>query len=494
MGCVFVLVFCFILFRLRDLHYGCFGVPCDGDPLGLLQQPLFVDYSDLVRLVIVKWNHHSIYLCFLLLCGDIEPNPGPAVHYPCSACGLGVADDDRAVFCDSCNAWVHVSCDPSLSDSLYDFMVQQPSEDLWYCSTCMNEGSCSRECSEHSENCLSCVCLNARSVLPKRFDLLAYICSHRVDIMAITETFLDSSIADAEFCPASYLLFRRDRSRHGGGVLIFVRDNLQVSPRDDLSSLCDELLCLEVHTITGPVIFGVFYRPPTQCVNNLVALNNLLLSVSQYPIVLCGDFNLPSIDWSITFPATSSSVANFMCDLVRDNYLHQMVVSPTRHQSLLDLVLTNQPDMVAGVKVVDNLPLTDHDAVQFTLNVITSPQTPCKRSLYNYKKADLLLLRDILSHIPWSIIEGTGDIEDSWQLFKDLFLSAVNMSVPRLQWRRKKLKHWFSYQTIHLIRKKRRLYLHIKSSNDPSSALLLKYRSISNRVRRLTRFRYSTVF
>ena len=145
-----------------------------------------MDYSNLVRLVIVKWNRHSIYLCFLLLCGDIEPNPGPAVHYPCSACGFDVADDNIAVFCDLCNAWVHVSCDPSLSDSLYDFMVQQPSEEQWYCSTCMNDGSCSSEGSEHNENCLSCVCLNARSILSKRFDLLTYICSHKVDIMANT--------------------------------------------------------------------------------------------------------------------------------------------------------------------------------------------------------------------------------------------------------------------------------------------------------------------
>ena len=50
----------------------------------------------------------------------------------------------------------------------------------------------------------------------------------------------------------------------------------------------------------------------------------------------------------------------------------------------------------------------------------------------NYKKADMLLLCDILSRIPWNIIEGTSDVEDLWQLFKDLFLSAENMSVPRL--------------------------------------------------------------
>ena len=111
-----------------------------------------------------------------------------------------------------------------------------------------------------------------------------------------------------------------------------------------------------------------------------MALNNCLLSIVQYPVVLCGDFNLPCINWSLTFPTVSSPAANFMCDLVCDNYLHQMVVAPTRYQNLLDLVFTNQPDIVVGVQVVDNLPLTDHNAVQFILKVATLPQTPCKRS------------------------------------------------------------------------------------------------------------------
>ena len=173
-----------------------------------------------------------------------------------------------------------------------------------------------------------------------------------------------------------------------------------------------------------------------------------------------------------------------MCDLVCDNYFYQMVVAPTRHQNLLDLVFTNQP---VGVQVVDNLPLTDHDAVRFTLNVVIPPQTSCKRSLFNYKKADLSLLCDTLSHVSWNIIESTGDVKESWQLFKDLFMSTVNMFVPHVQWRRKKLKYWLSYQTIHLIWQKWQLYLHIKSYATPSSVLLHKYRSVSNKVRFLTR-------
>ena len=122
-------------------------------------------------------------------------------------------------------------------------------------------------------------------------------------------------------------------------------------------------------------------------------------------------------------------------------FLHQLVLNPTCESSLLDLVLTNQPDLILDVTVVDNLPLTDHDAVKFSLCAVDALQTSCKRSLYNYKKADLSLLVDTLSHIPWTVIESACDIEDSWQQFKDLCLTAVEVSVPRVRWRRRKLKH-----------------------------------------------------
>jgi len=64
---VFVLVMNFVSLRFGDDVTLPQGVYCDGDPLGLLQQPLFVDYSDLVRVVIVKWNRKSIPVCLLLL-------------------------------------------------------------------------------------------------------------------------------------------------------------------------------------------------------------------------------------------------------------------------------------------------------------------------------------------------------------------------------------------------------------------------------------------
>ena len=92
-----------------------------------------------------------------------------------------------------------------------------------------------------------------------------------------------------------------------------------------------------------------------------------------------------------------------------------------------------------------SLPSTDHDAVHFMLNVVVPPQSPCKRIFYNYKKADMSVFLETLSHVPWHLIENATDIKESWQLFKDLLFSVVDMTIPHLKWKKRKLKHWFSY-------------------------------------------------
>jgi len=143
--------------------------------------------------------------------------------------------------------------------------------------------------------------------------------------------------------------------------------------------------------------FWSFYCPPSQGITEVLALSNCLLSVTKSPIVLCGDFNLPNIDWSIVFPTASSPVSRKFCDLVKDNWLSQLVSVPTLHHHLLNLLFTNRPDLISKVCVVDNLPSTEHGAIHFMLNVVVPSQSPCKRILYNYKKADMSIFGDFIS-------------------------------------------------------------------------------------------------
>ena len=64
---------------------------------------------------------------------------------------------------------------------------------------------------------------NVRSLLPK-IDELRIICSlSNPDIICIVEFWLDSTIDDCEISIQGYSVFCLDRSRHGGGVLIYVK-------------------------------------------------------------------------------------------------------------------------------------------------------------------------------------------------------------------------------------------------------------------------------
>jgi len=84
----------------------------------------------------------------------------------------------------------------------------------------------------------------------------------------------------------------------------------------------------------------------------------------------------------------------------------QLVYSPTRGANVLDLLSTNSPTAVSNVEVSDNLPLNDHDAVLFTLNVFPPQQKSVKQMLYNYKNADFDAFRDTLGATPWDLSES----------------------------------------------------------------------------------------
>jgi len=60
----------------------------------------------------------------------------------------------------------------------------------WYCSKWTSPSVRSSKPLVNT-GLLSCVGFNAKSAMSRGFDFLSYICAHRFDIVAVTETFLD---------------------------------------------------------------------------------------------------------------------------------------------------------------------------------------------------------------------------------------------------------------------------------------------------------------
>ena len=77
--------------------------------------------------------------------------------------------------------------------------------------------------------------LNINS-LPNKFDQLKTLIQGKIDILVVTETKLDATFPDEEFMMEGYSKpYRMDRNRDGGGIIIYVREDI---PSKQLKKHC----------------------------------------------------------------------------------------------------------------------------------------------------------------------------------------------------------------------------------------------------------------
>ena len=117
-----VVLWCSFLLVLVRLDDGCMRPPSTPPPIvgafrHLPWRQLFRGRSDECG----GFRPRSILSCMILLCGDVEPNPGPALghgQYGCGYCEELCRSGQGAVACDNCSEWFHKDCFSMSSDSL----------------------------------------------------------------------------------------------------------------------------------------------------------------------------------------------------------------------------------------------------------------------------------------------------------------------------------------------------------------------------------------
>ena len=197
---------------------------------------------------------------------------------------------------------------------------------------------------------------------------------NRPALAFITESWLDDSICDGEVLPDSnYSLFRRDRNRHGDGVLAAVANHLYPIRISEFEHPDLELLWLEISTVSGKLLLGCVYRPPNSCTKFFEDYQSVLDRVLPYShnylaITIVGDFN---VDFRQKHPI--SGLYNRLLSISDILSLHQMVGSVTRPNSgagpegsIIDLVFCNSADMIDNIFTVPGLGHSDHNGVFFS--------------------------------------------------------------------------------------------------------------------------------
>ena len=161
-----------------------------------------------------------------------------------------------------------------------------------------------------SDTNLSILFYNARSLLPK-FDELCAVCeNNHPSVVCVVETWLGEEITDSEIYLPDYQLYRLDRNRRGGGVLMYVHNNY--SCKVLLTGQAQlEFLLISIYRNCHRINIGTFYRPPNSSVSVIDHLFSVLecLDSSYFSnFAVLGDFN---IDFCNPNPPLSPVLCNY---------------------------------------------------------------------------------------------------------------------------------------------------------------------------------------
>ena len=253
------------------------------------------------------------------------------------------------------------------------------------------------------------------------------------DLVALTETLLDKSVKHIDLYGYA-LVSRRDRDdgRQGGGIALYCRPSLQNS----ITHLSDSKTCERswhmLHTNQGPVLVGVWYRPP--CYGEVLSIRSLETewkdaSSSAVGSVILGDMNVHNKLW-LQHSASNSPEGRELFNVCCRLGLQEKVRKPTRGNYLLDLLLTDIP---TGVSCSVLPRISDHNSVlsKFALRVDQLASKTQRTWLFD--KADWHGLLAELDATDWKHFFGNLAVELAVEKFTCYVLECTARYIPKVK-------------------------------------------------------------
>ena len=312
---------------------------------------------------------------------------------------------------------------------------------------------------------LKCLYFNARSIVNKIQELELLVKNENIDIVGITETWLNVNILDSEMNIEGYTLLRKDRgeNRRGGGVALYIRNDISFICCEDLFEVdFPETLLCSITCGKEKTLIGVCYRPPSSLVGNDKALYSLLGRVSKDRVIIMGDFNFPELDWC-KIETLSDTHPFIKC--INNNFLDQLVDKPTRGDNILDLIMTTDVSIINNLVVGEPFETSDHQLIRWELVGKTCLVNNSTTS-FNYFKANYDEIRKFVKKQNWGSIFESQSVETSWGLFKRELISLRNKFVPKFKKSKNRCK-WVTREVVRLRKAKVKAWNdYIKSGRD----------------------------
>ena len=251
--------------------------------------------------------------------------------------------------------------------------------------------------------------------------VIIIIIQGKVDILVITETKLDASFPNIQFLIEGYSPpYRMDRNKNGGGILIYVREDIPSKELtthffpDDIEGIFIEINLRK----TKWLIFGS-YHPPSQSDSYYFnCLGNALDTYNKYydRFLLIGDFNAEDSETCLSEFLYQYEAKNIVKD--------KTCFKNPENASCIDLFLTNSPSSFQNTMAIST-GLSDFHKMILTVCKCTFVKAAPKVIRYrDYKKFNEEHFRTELKNS----LRSTEIFE--YTPFENIFLSVLEKHAP----------------------------------------------------------------
>ena len=259
--------------------------------------------------------------------------------------------------------------------------------------------------------------------IENKFEPLVSLVKDKLDIIMVSETKIDESFPESQFIIEGYSKpFRRDRNSHGGGILIYIRDDIPCKEIKTQKLPGDiEGIFIEINLRNNKWILIGGYNPQKESICYFLTqvskeLDKLLGNYDN--ILMLGDFN-------------SSASEKHMKDFCEMYDLQNLITGPTcfknaNNPSSIDVMLTNRKNSFQNSMTIET-GLSDHHKMTVSvLKTYFKKKKPIKINYRSYKYFNESEFRnDLLNNL-----EVTNKESIQYDEFKHIFMKVLDCHAP----------------------------------------------------------------